>query len=256
MKLYGLYGRSGTGKSHRATEVMEQYGVDALIDDGLLIHEGCRRAGRSAKNESAVIAATKRATFFSEGHRQEVMEALEEAGFTSLLLLGTSKRMIRMIVSRLELEGAVTWIPVEEVQSPDELHKAAVMRSRHYHVIPVKPEHALTAFVGRWFQRLLIRLRGRPEEIIMVQPVYASADRIVISKNAVKDYVLLSAVPGIDIEKIRIDFERIRITAATGPAVTMEDLMSWRDGVVHGLQRHLQIVYTMDVSWRTIHIES
>ena len=35
--VYALVGESGTGKSFRAKLLAESYGIDAIIDDGLLI---------------------------------------------------------------------------------------------------------------------------------------------------------------------------------------------------------------------------
>ena len=49
MEVYALIGASGTGKSHNAYIVMEQYSIDMMIDDGLLIKDGKKMAGTSAK---------------------------------------------------------------------------------------------------------------------------------------------------------------------------------------------------------------
>ena len=35
MEVYALIGASGTGKSHNANSVLEQYHIDMMIDDGL-----------------------------------------------------------------------------------------------------------------------------------------------------------------------------------------------------------------------------
>ena len=40
MEVYALIGASGTGKSHNANSVMQDYGIDMMIDDGLLIRDG------------------------------------------------------------------------------------------------------------------------------------------------------------------------------------------------------------------------
>ena len=37
IKVYALIGKSGTGKSFRSKMVAEEYNIDLLIDDGLLI---------------------------------------------------------------------------------------------------------------------------------------------------------------------------------------------------------------------------
>ena len=39
IKVFALIGESGTGKSFRAKLVAQKYGIDYIIDDGLLIRE-------------------------------------------------------------------------------------------------------------------------------------------------------------------------------------------------------------------------
>lgn len=51
MKVYSLSGPSGTGKSTSALAFAHKLGVEAIIDDGLLIVNGIRVAGISAKFE-------------------------------------------------------------------------------------------------------------------------------------------------------------------------------------------------------------
>ena len=45
MEGYALIGASGTGKSHNANSVMEQYHIEMMIDDGLLIKDGKKWQG-------------------------------------------------------------------------------------------------------------------------------------------------------------------------------------------------------------------
>ena len=51
MKVIAFVGESGTGKSHRAIKLAHRYGLNAVIDDGLLILDGKILAGVSAKQE-------------------------------------------------------------------------------------------------------------------------------------------------------------------------------------------------------------
>lgn len=51
MKVYSLSGPSGTGKSTSALAFAHKLGVEAIVDDGLLIVNGVRVAGVSAKFE-------------------------------------------------------------------------------------------------------------------------------------------------------------------------------------------------------------
>ena len=49
MEIYALYGTSGTGKSTSALQLAHRLEIDAIIDDGIFIHQGRKLAGTSAK---------------------------------------------------------------------------------------------------------------------------------------------------------------------------------------------------------------
>ncbi|PRO67237.1 hypothetical protein [Alkalicoccus urumqiensis] len=256
MKLYGLYGKSGTGKSHTASEVMRRYNIEALIDDGLLIHEKKRAAGRTAKNETAVISATKRATFFSDSHRREVQAWLTEHQPGSLLILGTSRRMIRLIQERLGLPEDIEWLAIESFQTPKEIDKAKIQRARNLHVIPVFPDTAGGAFAGSWFRRLVIRLGVGRAEVLMVKPVYTAGDRITVSSSCVRDMIQILAVPHIRLDKMKLDYERVQLSVTTGAGVGIEELADWRQRVLGEIQEQLGLSYTIDLYWKSISREA
>lgn len=69
MKVYSLSGPSGTGKSTSALAFAHKLGVVAIIDDGLLIINGVKVAGVSAKFEKNTITAVRRAIFTEQEHR-------------------------------------------------------------------------------------------------------------------------------------------------------------------------------------------
>lgn len=52
MEIYALVGPSGTGKSHHATELADELQISYIIDDGLLIHNGKKLAGRFRKKRA------------------------------------------------------------------------------------------------------------------------------------------------------------------------------------------------------------
>lgn len=103
MKVYSLSGPSGTGKSTSALAFAHQLGVEAIIDDGLLIVNGVRVAGVSAKFEKNTITAVRRAIFTDEVHREAVQKALANYQVQSILLIGTSNKMTNSIAKRLAL---------------------------------------------------------------------------------------------------------------------------------------------------------
>ena len=63
MEIFALSGPSGTGKSTSALSFAYEKKIPAIIDDGLLIVNGKKVAGTSAKFEKNTITAVKRATF-------------------------------------------------------------------------------------------------------------------------------------------------------------------------------------------------
>ena len=97
MEVYALIGASGTGKSHNANSVMEQYHIDMMIDHGLLIKEGKKMAGTSAKAEETTVAAVKRAIFHDPIHAAEVRERIGQ--------LQPKKILIRVRDYSLHYEG-------------------------------------------------------------------------------------------------------------------------------------------------------
>lgn len=77
VQVMGLVGRSGTGKSFRAQLLAQKFGIDIIIDDGLLIRDQNILAGRSAKREKGKITAVKTALFTDNAHSMEVLTALQ-----------------------------------------------------------------------------------------------------------------------------------------------------------------------------------
>ena len=76
MKVYGLIGRSGTGKSFQAVNLCKELNIESIIDDGLFICRNKVAAGISAKRQKTKVGAVKAALFTDEGHMKEVSEAI------------------------------------------------------------------------------------------------------------------------------------------------------------------------------------
>ncbi|MCL6575010.1 hypothetical protein [Kyrpidia sp.] len=155
MKVYGLVGPSGSGKSHHAARIAAEVGADCIIDDGLLIRRGRPLAGASAKFEFTKLGAARRAIFADDLHRKEVAEALKQLQPSTCLVLGTSEKMIRLICSRLGIRGEIEWIPIESVVSVQHLTEASDRRKRGMHAIP-----AVGARLSRGAGRRLIQELG------------------------------------------------------------------------------------------------
>lgn len=138
MEVYSLVGASGTGKSHRAVLLANEYQIPLIVDDGLLIYAGKIMAGSSAKREKSKMGAIRRALFYDEKQTEEVKKCLKKINENKILILGTSLGMVERINERLELGGIDQYIDIEDISSKEEIEKALSVRNNEgKHVIPV-----------------------------------------------------------------------------------------------------------------------
>ena len=128
MDVIALVGPSGTGKSHRALLVANQYKADIIIDDGLLIKDGKIIAGSSAKKEKSRIMAVRRAIFILPGHAEEARNAIEREQPNRMLILATSENMVHKIAKILRLPAVSRVIHIEDIASETDMKKAAFHR--------------------------------------------------------------------------------------------------------------------------------
>ena len=137
MKVLGLVGPPGSGKSHRALLVAHDYSIELIIDDGLLLNGNHIIAGISSKRQSTKVGAIKTAMFFDDKHAEEVRSKIKEIMPESILVLGTSEGMIQRIVERLELPKPSQLIPIDEVATKEEIKRARKIRTElGKHVVP------------------------------------------------------------------------------------------------------------------------
>ena len=136
--VYALVGESGTGKSFRSRLLAEEYGINAIIDDGLLIQDEKILAGRSAKREKTYMGAVRVALFDDKEHRDDVAKVLRKSHIKKILLLGTSEKMVSKIAMRLQLPQPSKIIRIEDIATKEEIEKAVKSRQvEGKHVIPV-----------------------------------------------------------------------------------------------------------------------
>ena len=95
IKVYAFVGPSGTGKSYRAQMVAGEKDTHFIIDDGLLIKDNEVVAGESAKKAPTKVGTVKRALFYEDAKRQEIIKALKKYKPQSILILGTSDGMVK-----------------------------------------------------------------------------------------------------------------------------------------------------------------
>ena len=176
--VYALIGKSGSGKSHQATALAKQIGIDAIIDDGLLISGNRIMAGRSAKAELTRMAAVRRAIFQDTEHAKEVIYAIAKLAPASVLILGTSENMVRIIAKALELPGTYTLYSIFDLMSSKEIEEAIREREESgTHVIPVAQTEVRRLIPVALVDAFDTMLRGakieRSPERTHVKPLFA-----------------------------------------------------------------------------------
>lgn len=198
--VFALVGESGTGKSFRAKLIAEKYGIDAIIDDGLLIQNDKILAGHSAKREKTYMGAVRVALFDDKDHRDEVAKAWKKARIKKLLILGTSEKMVMKIATRLQLPQPQKIIHIEEISSREEIEKAIKSRQvEGKHVIPVPSieikrnySQIFSNSIKVFFQKknLFNKNDGKLFEKSIVQPEFSKKGRIEISEAALTQMVM------------------------------------------------------------------
>lgn len=155
MRVIAFVGPSGTGKSYRSIMVSQQYGADAIIDDGLLISHGKVIAGTSAKKESTKIASVKHALFMNPSQVNEIKKVLKRNKIKCLMILGTSDGMVNKIAKNIGVHEVEQIIRIEDVATPEEMNMALRMRTvEGKHVIPVPTFEIKKEFSGYFLHPL------------------------------------------------------------------------------------------------------
>ncbi|MDR2313211.1 MAG: hypothetical protein LBE02_01595 [Spirochaetaceae bacterium] len=201
IKTYALIGESGTGKSFRAKLVAQKYGIDYIIDDGLLIRDNRILAGHSAKKEKTFMAAVKVALFDDKESRIEMARTLHEKKFKKILLLGTSEKMVYKIASRLELPPPVRIIHIRDIASQEEIERAIRTRKiEGKHVIPVPSIEVKRTYPQIFYDAIRIFRRRRLPETLgstpqvheksVVRPEYSKRGKVIISEAALSQMVI------------------------------------------------------------------
>ena len=253
VQVYALVGESGTGKSFRSKLLAEQYGIHAIIDDGLLIQDEKIVAGRSAKREKTYMGAVRVALFDDKEHRDSVARVLRKTHIKKILLLGTSEKMVMKIAMRLQLPQPQKIIHIEEIASKEDIEKAIKSRQvEGKHVIPVPSievkknysqifSNSMHDFFNK--NKLLAKfnknLSGKMIEKSIVQPEFSKKGRVEISEAALTQMVMHcvnECDPEVKIKKISIKTDArgyrliVTIDVPFGTQLT---------GKVHKLQQYI-----------------
>jgi ABC-type oligopeptide transport system ATPase subunit len=201
IKVYVLVGESGTGKSFRAKLVAQKYGIEFIIDDGLLIKNDRILAGHSAKMEKSFLSAVKVALFDEKAHRDEVARKLQGERLRKILILGTSEKMVNKIAGRLQLPAPARIIKIEDIASQADIERAIrVRRIEGKHVIPVPSMEVKRTYPNIFYDAVRIFRRERSPARIgpmpsmleksVVRPCYSMPNKVSISSAALKQMLL------------------------------------------------------------------
>ncbi len=199
VQVFALVGKSGSGKSFRAQLVAQKYGIDLIIDDGLLIKGQKILAGKSAKKEPGMLSAIKTALFNEEEHAEEVKAALSRENFKRVLILGTSAAMTRKIAKRLGLPAPSRIIKIEDIATTEEIDRARRIREEEgKHIIPVPAIEIKKNYPHIFFESVKVLLSNRLKlftkektfEKTVVRPEYSKKGKVAISETALTQMVL------------------------------------------------------------------
>lgn len=192
VKVYAFVGESGSGKSYRAMWVASENNIECIVDDGLLIRGNELLAGSSAKREPTKLGSVRRALFYEEDHAREVRQAIALHKPSSILILGTSDKMVNEIAQRLELGKIESTIRIEQIASRDEIERAkSIRKTQGKHVIPVPTFEIKKDFSGVLLDTLHIFNVGRRGKIdfratkSVVRPNFSYRGDYHISDNAI-----------------------------------------------------------------------
>jgi len=200
LKIYGLAGASGTGKSYHAQSLMIEMNITCIIDDGLLIQGTKVLAGISAKKESTRIASIRRALFMDQSHADAVKESIRRIDPDSILIIGTSVSMIERIAERLELPSQIEFIRIEDIATEQEIRYARRQRREQgKHIIPVPTFEISKDFSGFFLDSLKIfKTKGRSRKPValektVVRPTFSYFGKFFIADSAIESIITFCA---------------------------------------------------------------
>ena len=215
IKVYAFVGPSGTGKSYRAQMVAGEYDIKYIIDDGILVRNNDIVAGTSAKKAPTKIETIKRALFQNEEQRKEMIKAFNKLKPKSVLILGTSDKMVKEIAQNLELPQIEKTIYITDVATEEEISNAKRVRTTEgKHVIPVPTFEIKKDFSGFLLDPLQIfKSKGSGEkpyisEKSIIRPTFSYMGNYTISDTVFRqiiEYIASKTDSITDIIRVRVN---------------------------------------------------
>ena len=236
MKVYAFVGPSGTGKSYRAQMVASENDIHYIIDDGLLIDENEVLAGTSAKKAPTKVETVRHALFIEKEEQEEMKKALKKYKPDSLLILGTSDKMVEKIRESLDLPDIQKTIYINEVATEEEMEKARTIRvTQGKHVIPVPTFEIKKDFSGYLLDPLQIfKSKGKGEtpyisEKSIIRPTFSYLGNFTISDSVFRQIAecVAKRMPGIySVSRIRAE------NYGDGVSIYMEAIINYGNNII------------------------
>ena len=214
IKVYAFVGPSGTGKSYRAQMVAGEYDIKYIIDDGILVRNNDIVAGSSAKKAPTKIETVKRALFKNDDQKKEMIKAINKLKPKSILILGTSDKMVEEIANNLELPKIEKTIYITDVATEEEINNARRVRvTEGKHVIPVPTFEIKKDFSGYLLDPLQIfKSRSGNEPYIseksIIRPTFSHMGNFTISDTVFRqiiEYIALKTDSITDVLRVRVN---------------------------------------------------
>ena len=153
------------------------------------------------------MAAVKTALFDDKPHRDEVARRLQNEKYNSILILGTSEKMVTKIATRLQLPPPSKIIKIEDIATRQEIEEAIHKRRvEGKHVIPVPSIEVKKSYPSIFFDAIQIFKRRKPRtgnydvktigpiptlhEKSLVRPEYSKRSKVIISEAALSQLVI------------------------------------------------------------------
>ena len=236
MKIYAFVVPSGTGKSYRAQLVASNNDIHYIIDDGLLINENEVLAGTSAKKAPTKIETVRHALFIEKEEQEEMKKALKKYKPDSLLILGTSDKMVEKIRESLNLPPFEKTIYINEVATEEEMERARNIRvTQGKHVIPVPTFEIKKDFSGYLLDPLQIfKSKGKGEnpyisEKSMIRPTFSYLGNFTISDSVFRQIAenVANKMPEIyNVSRTRVE------NYGDGISIYMEAVLNYGNNII------------------------
>ena len=240
MKVYAFVGPSGTGKSYRAQMVASANDIHHIIDDGLLINENEVLAGTSAKKAPTKIETVKHALFIEKKEQDEMKKAFKKYKPDSILILGTSDKMVEKIQENLGLPKIEKTIYITDVATEEEMEKARNIRvTQCKHVIPGPTFEIKKDFSGYILDPLQIfRSKGKGEdpyisEKSIIRPTFSYLGNFTISDSVFRQIAeqIANNMPEVyEVSRTRVE------NYGDGISIYMEAILNYGNNIINVMQ--------------------